>query len=94
MTLHVLHAIGSLELATLRRQGKINDRGKHSHFRMEKPGRNFLNQVMKVNPTTTEPTGISVLLIPGTKYIISRLCFLLKLLHLNLIMKKHQTNPK
>lgn len=29
MTLHVLHAIGSLELATLKRQGKINYKEKH-----------------------------------------------------------------
>lgn len=89
MTLHVLHTIGSLELATLKRQEKINYRGKHHNLRMEKPGRNVLNQVTRVNPMVSGTKRYHVP--PDTRPSegqTSHLCFLPTLQSLNLIVRK------
>lgn len=60
---------------------------------MEKAGRNFLNQVTRVNPTIKRTNRYHVPSDTTHEGYTSLLCFPAKAQSLNLIMRKYPTNP-
>ena len=68
--------------------------GENGKFTVDKSGRHHLNQVIRVNITSTEQTHIIWVQIRQTNkgYHIDSAVFLIKMDNLNLVIRKYHTN--